>query len=249
MNCIAFETLIALYAEGDLETSRVKDVETHLKACSSCQRFLSDLEASQGMVKDLAAEPLDAASFNVVRQQVMQEVNRRHAARPPWWRFLFPALCQWRLAGAAALAISVALGFLLQRQLWHKPAGSDGADSPTVASAPPVQEKNPGALAPRPPEKMTPKPEQQSSEPGSKQFARRRKTPVLQELVLPVGVQPDAVTEEPESAVEQGSNLEPEPPQPADVTPEPPPLLVIKLITDDPNIVIVWLVDQDGHHN
>jgi hypothetical protein len=66
---------------------------------------------------------------------------------------------------------------------------------------------------------------------------------------LPAGVQPDAVAAESEPPVEQGSNLEPEQLLPPDVAPEPPPPLVIKLVTDDPNIVIVWLVDQDVPHN
>jgi len=246
MNCNSYEELIALYAEGDLDPSRAKNVESHLKSCASCQRFLSKLAASQAMVKELAAESLDPASFNFVRQRVMQEVNRRQAARPVWWRFLSPALTQWRPTWVAALAVLVVLGFLLQWQLWRKPVGPDKPDGPPVVSAPPVQEK---ASATKPPEKMTPKPEQQSSEPGPKQFAKRDRTPAPQELVLPVGVEPDAVTEESEPAVEQGANLEPEPPQPADVTPEPPPPLVIKLITNDPNIVIVWLVDQDVQHD
>jgi Putative zinc-finger len=242
MNCNSFEEWIALYAEGDLDSSRARTVESHLKSCASCQRFLIELEASQSMVKELAAESLDPASFNVVRQRVMQEVNRRQAARPLWWHLLSPAVAQLRPGWVAALAVLVALGLLLQWQLWRRPAGTDKPDGQSVASAPPVQEKAP---ATKPPEKMTPKPEQQSSEPGPKQFAKRDRTPAPQVLVSPVGVQPDAVTEESEPAVEQGANLEPEPQQPTDVIPEPRPPLVIKLITDDPNIVIVWLVDQD----
>ena len=63
-------------------------------------------------MKELAEESLDPASFNVVRQRVMQAVNRQQAARPIWWRFLPPALAEWRPAWAAALVALVALGFL-----------------------------------------------------------------------------------------------------------------------------------------
>jgi hypothetical protein len=69
MNCKSFEALIALNAEGDLDPSRAKNVESHLKSCASCQRFVKELEASQAVVKELAAESLDPASFNVVRQR------------------------------------------------------------------------------------------------------------------------------------------------------------------------------------
>jgi len=68
-------------------------------------------------------------------------------------------------------------------------------------------------------------------------------------VLAPAEAQPDAVAAETEPPVEQGSNLQPEEPLPADIAPEPPPPLVIKLVTDDPNIVIVWLVDQEVDHN
>src|SRR6185436_5457523 len=135
MNCNSFEEWIALYVEGDLDPSRARNVESHLESCASCQRFLKELEASQAIVKELAAEALDPASFSVVRQRVMQEVNRRQA-RPVWWRLLSPALAQWHPAWAVSMAVLVALGFLLQWQFWRKPAGSDRPDDPAVASAP-----------------------------------------------------------------------------------------------------------------
>ena len=77
MNCNSVEESIALYVEGDLDPSRTKNVETHLESCTSCQRFLKELEASQAIMKDLAAESLDRGSFDVVRKRVMEEVNRR----------------------------------------------------------------------------------------------------------------------------------------------------------------------------
>ena len=132
MNCNSFEEWIALYVEGDLAPSRTKSVELHLQSCASCQRLVKELEASQAIVKELAAESLDPASFNVVRKRVMQEVNRRQA-RPVWWRFLAPALAQWHPAWAVSIAVVVALGFLLQWQLWRKPAGSDRPDGPATS--------------------------------------------------------------------------------------------------------------------
>lgn len=248
MNCNSFEAFIALYAEGDLDSSRAKSVESHLKSCASCQRFLIELEASQAMVKELAAESLDPASFNVVRQRVMREVNRRKAARPLWCRFLSPGITRWRPAWGAALAVLVMLGFLFEWQLWRKPAGSARPDASKVGSASTVRKDNPEASSPDLPETMTPKPEP-SAELATQQFAKRHKTPEPRDFLLPTGVQSDAVAAESESPVEQGSNLQPEEPLPADIAPEPPPPLVIKLVTDDPNIVIVWLVDQDVQHN
>jgi len=247
MNCNSFEESIALYVEGDLDPSRTKNVELHLQSCTSCQRFVKELEASQAIVKDLAAESLDPASFNIVRQRVMQEVNRRQAARPVWWRFLSPMVAQWRPAWGAALAALVVLGFLLQWQLWRKPAGSDNSDAPAVASAPGHRKQSPDTDPLSPSEKSDPP--QPLGEPAARQFAKRHVSPAPHDVLVPAEAQPDAVAAEVEPPVEQGSNLEPEAPPPSDIAPEPAPSLVIKLVTDDPNIVIVWLVDQEVHHN
>ena len=245
MNCNSFEEWIALYVEGDLDPSRVRNVESHLESCTSCQRLVKELKASQAIVKELAAESLDPASFNVVRKRVMQEVNRRQA-RPVWWRFLSPAVAQRHRAWAVSLAVLAALGFLLQWQLWRKPAGSDRSDAPGVASAPAVRKEGPDSSPPTPSEKAG----RQLPDGGLaiRQFAKGQKSPA-HDLLSPGEGQPDAVAAEAEPPVEQGSNLEPEAPLPTDIAPEQPPPLVIKLVTDDPNIVIVWLVDQEVHHN
>jgi hypothetical protein len=209
---------------------------------------LKELQATQAIVKELAGESLDPSSFNVVRQRVMQEINWRHTARPVWWRFLSPGIAQWRPAWVAAMAVLVGLGFLLQWQLWRKPAVSDKPEGPAMSSASPERKEIPEGFVPNPPEK-TQRAHPLSRELTTRQLAKRHKTPAPQDLLLPAGVQPDAVAAESEPPVEQGSNLEPEQLLPPDVAPEPPPPLVIKLVTDDPNIVIVWLVDQDVPHN
>ena len=82
-----------------------------------------------------------------------------------------------------------------------------------------------------------------------KHFASRHTSPAPHGLLSPTEGQPDAVVPEDEPPVEQGSILQLEESLPADIAPEPPPPLVIKLVTDDPNIVIVWLVDQEVHAN
>jgi hypothetical protein len=246
MNCNSFEEWIALYVEGDLDPSRVRNVELHLKSCASCQRFVKELQASQAMVKELATESLDPASFNVVRKRVMQEVNRRQA-RPVWWRFLSPALAQWHPAWAVSVAVLVMLGFLLQWQLWKKPTRSNRPDGPAVGSAPTVRKESPDTFPPSPSEKSEPR--QPLGEPAARQIAKRHASPSPHDLLSPAEVQPDGVAAEAEPPVEQGSNLQPEEPLPADIPPEPPPSLVIKLVTDDPNIIIVWLVDQEVPHN
>jgi putative zinc finger protein len=247
MNCKSFEGWIALYVEGDLDPARARNVESHLESCVSCRHFLNVLEASQAIVKELAAESLDPSSFDVVRQRVMQEVNRRQSTRSAWWRFLSPGIVQWRPAWVASVAVLVGLGFLLQWQLWRKPTSSAGHDS-TPALSPAVRNEGTGTSLPNLPEKMTPNLEP-LPELAMRQVSKHHRSPLPQRLLVPAGGQPDAIAAESEPPLEQGSNLEPEQPPPPEVPAEPPPPLVIKLVTDDPNIVIVWLVDQEVHND
>jgi hypothetical protein len=173
-------------------------------------------------------------------------VNRRQA-RPVWWGFLSPAVAQWRPAWVAALAVLVGSGLLLQWQLFRKPTGSHRPDGPPVASAPAVRKESPDTSPPSPSEKS--EPQQPLGELAIRKIAKRHISPAPHDVLTPAEAQPDAVAAEAEAPVEQGSNLEPEAPPPSDIAPEPPPPLVIKLVTDDPDIVIVWLVDQEVHDN
>ena len=247
MNCNSFEEWIALYVEGDLDPARATHVESHLKVCASCQSLLSRLEGSQAMVKDLAAESLDPASFNVVRERVMQKVHRRQA-RPVWWQLLSPAAVQRPAWAAAALATAVALGFLMQWQLWRKPADLDKPGRSAVASSSDLEKEHPEASVGGPPQNTTSTSARPSTEPAARR-TRPHGSATLEAILMPVAVEPEAIPTESEPPVEQGSNLVPEALPPADVSLEPPPPLVIKLVTDDPNVVIVWLVDQEIRHD
>src|SRR5262245_20131907 len=214
MNCNSFEEWIPLYVEGDLDPARARHVESHLKACASCQSLLSRLEASQAMVKDLAAESLDPGSFNVVRERVMQEVHRRQA-RPVWWQFLSPAVTQWRPVWAAGLATAVALGFLVQWQLWRKPAGSDKPGQSAVTSASDLEKEHPEASLSGPPQNTT-----SSARPSTEPAARRTRphgSATLEAILVPAAVDPEAVATESKTPVEQGSNLVAETLPPAEV--------------------------------
>jgi hypothetical protein len=145
------------------------------------------------------------------------------------------------------LVALVALGFFLQWQLWHKPGESDRVDAPRVGAAPDIRKDSAADFATSLPERTGPERES-ALEPATSQIAKRQMRIAPHAPLSPTGSQPEAIATEDEPPLELGSNLEPEQPTPADVPAEPPPL-VIKLITDDPNIVIVWLVDQDVQTN
>jgi hypothetical protein len=75
----------------------------------------------------------------------------------------------------------------------------------------------------------------------------RHPVPQLPSVVEPSSSTPDADLEvQTPQELDQGAVLEAEIPAPVDVPPVEPSPLVVKLVTDDPNIVIIWLIDQSA---
>lgn len=242
MTCGRYETQIALYAEGDLSPSSSRDVEQHLRGCPACQAFLNELKVSQSMLKSLSEETLDAACYDTVRQTVLKRLSPQKSARrslglPP--RLLW----QWRPVWAGGLMLLLCLGLAWQ---WPYRRERDAREQSRESRASPA-----GNIAPEPAPSLATGSSVASQTPSAKPEERSRSaTPQMAANHEPdfLGEAYSSATElehpsEPE--VEQGTILDPEPPQETLAAPEEPPPLVIKLITDDPNIVIVWLVDQD----
>jgi hypothetical protein len=246
MKCDQYETRLALYVEGDLTPSKTRDVEAHLENCSTCRSFLEALRESQSMVKSLAGETLDASSFNTVAQRVKEQLSRPKAGSS--WSVAVTELWHWRPLWAAGFALLFLVGFLSLRRFLQTPAGP-GQSGDTATSGPSVQPKPSRDLG-------TGKTETDTSGTARSQAAAvAKKPPVLRMRSHGVpqplsGVEPTPTTPDADSEaqtpqeLDQGAILEPEIP-PVDVAPEEPTPLVVKLVTDDPNIVIIWLIDQN----
>ena len=166
MKCSMDESLLALYAGGDLADEQVREVEKHLRDCPACRELAAGLAASQAALHSLRDEDLDASPLAEVRRRVMDRVD---AARPAWVFAL-----RWWQAVPVGLAAAVLVFVLYPRPEIPPPPGP-----PVVATAPPPEIRKP-------------------------------------------------VLERPKVA---------EPPQ------EP---LLVKMFTDDPDIVIYWLIDPKG---
>jgi anti-sigma factor RsiW len=245
MKCNQYETRLALYVEGDLTPSKSRDVEAHLQTCSSCRRFLEALRESQSMVKSLAGETLDASSFNTVAQRVKEQLSRQKTGRS--WLVAASELWHWRPLWAAGFALLFLVGFLSLWRFLQTPAGSRQSGDTASTSGRSVQPKPSLDLD-------TGKTETDASETARHQAAAvAKKPPVLRmrihrvpQPVEPTPSTPDVESEaQPPQELDQGAILEPEIPPPVDVQPEEPAPLVVKLVTDDPNIVIIWLIDQN----
>jgi anti-sigma factor RsiW len=164
MNCEKFEPEIALYVEGDLDGREAAGVREHLAGCAACRELVDELMTSQAALKQLRAQPVDAALLAAVRSEVLAGIEDRSRARWPWV--------------AAAIAVAAVLIAMFR---------------------------------PAPPP------------------ARIVQAPVAQ-----VRVNPTLPGRRPKLAKVRRRR------------PAPGPPLVVKMFTDDPNIVIIWLVDQTG---
>jgi anti-sigma factor RsiW len=136
--CERHEASLGLYVEGDLPPRDRARVERHLETCLRCRAFLRELEASQGALRSLAAEPLPEGALEAVRARVLAEAIRTRPGAPP--------VPTWAWASAAAViaALAVALGVMWTRQ----PSGRHQAVADLQDSPPPRVRPAPPATAP-----------------------------------------------------------------------------------------------------
>jgi putative zinc finger protein len=191
MSCKDFETLIALYVEGDLSEPDRQRVESHLRPCWECWNLAEDLKESQAVLKSIRENVPSQAMLSSVRARVLDDVA---GMQPGTWfeRFLFGGFRQ--RATLAGIALLIAGSGVLW--LMRKPEAPIASPRPVAVVPPSVVEP---ALQPA------------SPAPAQKPRVRRRK------------------------------------PAPADpVIPEAQPQVTIRLLTDDPNVIIYWLGDEKG---
>jgi len=121
MNCVEWETLVALHAGGDASETEAEEVERHLGECSGCQVLWSGVRESLALLRTAHGEAPDAAHFTAVRTRVMAELER---GAPPWRRLAW-------ISGVGAVAAVV-----LFLALW--PAPVDPVPARMLASIPPA---------------------------------------------------------------------------------------------------------------
>jgi hypothetical protein len=224
MNCRNAEQDIALYVEGDLPPARLQRIEDHLAGCARCRLVAEDLRESQAALKDLREETVTPAALVELRSRVLAEITAmKHAGaslrRSGWWRFQIHAEMK-RLVPywrhAFAGTASVLMAGMAVWYMAHRP--------------------QPLPVPLRPPLVGLNVPEQPASQgTGSAPVTEAAKAPARMAAANPRPSQPGRspraplVTEAPDErpAVE-------------------PQQIVMKLFTDDPDIVIYWLLDSQG---
>ena len=80
MNCVEWETRVALHAGGDLTGAEATAVERHLGECSACQVLWSGVRESLAVLQAAHAELPAAADFTAVRARVRARTGAEGAA-------------------------------------------------------------------------------------------------------------------------------------------------------------------------
>ncbi len=217
MNCKKWELQIALDVEGDLTETQAHRLREHLASCPSCRAFRDKLASTQALIKGLGNDTVDSESLALVRDRVMETIETE--ARTPILRWTpWPPNWTYALTGVAAMAL-VSLGLWALLAWLALPGEAPQSEAPDRLAA--IDESVEDEATPTPP-------------------------PVA--LVEPEPVRP----EESAPAIVSGQPPEPTPTEiepeirPEETASNPGEQLVVKLLTDDPNIVIYWVVEQDG---
>ena len=244
MSCDEFESMIALAVGGDLDAAAYGHLEQHLRCCERCRRFAAEMQRSQRAVGLLADAPIDPEMLAGIRAGVRRRIESADLRPAPR---LFPGIAPRRLALAAGWILALGTTLLL-RPPWQQ--------------TPPPRESDPIA---------TGRDLHGDSSPAPAQTARRQPTvtdPTPPDTERRPGPPAEAIVEEPPAVEMAAAVLAPAAALPAAWRPEPsrtlpptlPPLpaqtgtgrldtgadatepMVIKLISEEADLVIYWLV-------
>lgn len=274
MNCQGFEKLIALYVEGDLTGRKLEQVRQHVDCCASCRRFAHEMGESQGLLKKLNDEPLDELALRSVEHRVLQQIvdPARTFSQSSILRLL--PTWQWPALGAAGALMLFVVLLLWPWSIERNPrrkvpsAGSEMATRPPKIPEPSrltqTTENQWGSprskgRASNPEKGFSPSTNARPRGP-SQEAETRKKGPTPESLGIdrpeevaaagpPArqgGIRPQDIKVGPMgSAKLEAIPVELPSIQTANFDiPEPANQMVIKWVTEDPNIVIVWLIDQ-----
>jgi hypothetical protein len=261
MSCENWRKQVALYLEGDVSGRKSNQVEKHLDICPACRRFAHELSQSQAVLKSLGHEAIDGKVFQAIQDRVIGELaSGKAAASQRWW----PSIAwNWGWTGVVTLGLLLLLGGLA---FWRPFRETQPVSNNRLAGPPALPEKN--SNGPTATEVRNRAAASSREFAGAQTVIEKAGTVQKHRLGKTLRKPRDRSAESTVSTAEKPSSEDGRPvgPQPGEgkaslevaqvgsqevktgINPEAamPEPLVIKLVTDDPEIVIVWLVDQNG---
>lgn len=246
MNCKQAEELLPLYAGRDLEEKRAALVTEHVQTCTACARVADEYRESVQLTEQLAPPVFSEAVYSGIRQRVLREIETEVAA-PGWSQTVagvFRPRIAWSIASVLLIIVSFAIYFMMNR------GNNEQELAHTAPAKVPLGTREPSNSGPQrnkradlPPSVNTGGKKQQVA--GVPQAQRKRSRDTLADRVKAVGANsPDARP--------TANNVSPQPsslPDPR-VFPQGDSAALVKTLrvemqTKDPNIRIIWFVQQD----
>lgn len=214
-HCQRFEPLLALHVEEDLPTEESAAVERHLAECADCRRDLAALVESQAFFLEVRRENVPDAAARQVRRRVLDRIEQNPGRVLGWPVRIERAV----LAGVRRpLAIATTCGLaLLAALVWMSVPAPVVVDEPVfVVEAPDVDDVEVEAPPPV------------TSEPA---------------------VELEEVTDAEIANTEHGDAAQPAVPVAIDWIPAPveidvPAQRTVKLVTDNPQVIIYWVLEE-----
>jgi len=231
--CERWEGDLALHATGDLAPARVRRLDAHLAGCATCRERLQRYARDRATLGALGTDPVAEDALRRVRAGVRQALPNPSDGGVSWGRRW------WAVATVAASAAVVGATVLVVLQPSQEPQSSSGSgpspvgEAVEVVVAPPGQDQ--AVAAPSPP-------------------TRPRRVAVANRAPAPHPVEPEVPALSPEEAdqlvralvyVSQLDRLPSADEEPPEEMPTPTSQLA-RFETDDPNVVIYWLMDSNG---
>jgi len=255
MNCKYWNLQIALEVEGDLSPRQGHRLAKHLGVCPACRRFAQELSRSQAVLKSLAHEAVDGRVFEVIQERVIAELASGKAGvickRMPWIAW------NWRWTATSTIALLLVVGGA--GTVWKR--SSRQISSGLSESRQKMEALVGGRLGTTIPEPIVSNRHSSSHKSSLASIQSRRSCrynvahrPSLTPSSRPPLDEPNSQGEQLEANPSPGRTEESrsrehgvptgnQADQPNETSETEP--LVIKLVTNDPEIVIVWLVGPD----
>ncbi|MBN2430444.1 MAG: hypothetical protein JXQ27_03170 [Acidobacteria bacterium] len=243
MTCKRMRRDLALLAGDELPRRHIPAVERHLAACAGCRQFLAELRATRQDMSNLGNTPLPPEDLAHLHRSVLQDLatdgdpaaGRRASSRPGVW------FSGRRLAGVVTAALLLAAvpgvwwlnrpsegpapGLIMVHRHEPLPAVPLRFVPDLPALRPEVVASVETARVMQPPDRPSPHPE----------------APVAEKPGPPPPVASLAEAAPAPTAVPAGR-----PVPPSREAGAPPIQTLVRMATEDPNVVIFWILEKKG---
>ncbi len=236
MKCNRSRQLLALYIEGDLPTAEYRGLDDHLQECTRCRDLASDLSESQSLVKSMRRELVPKSALLDVRRHVLNQVNEARAALG--WRLKLERAVVFRFRQSYGLtglvAILVVSAVLVTAVIWRfgiRPVPT--AEESLALSNAPVVEPLTADVAPR----STLESADAVIEARLPEMESSNRVQIPEPEVSMILVEVPTLFEPREVVAMDLSSI--------NATEEGSAAQIVKLVTDDPNVIVYWLMDDN----